>query len=94
MLPEVSLIDSVVDLDLGDTLLVYTDGATEQRREAVAGEERLRDAFAASLGRDAEATAAGVEEALRIARGSSPQRDDVALLVIQAAELVPRPSES
>ncbi|HEX6580833.1 MAG TPA: SpoIIE family protein phosphatase [Actinomycetota bacterium] len=92
--PEVSLVDSVVDMDPGDTLLIYTDGATEQRREAVAGEERLRDAFAASLGRDAEATTAGVEEALRAARGSSPQRDDVALLVIRAAESDPRPSES
>lgn len=87
--PEVSLVDSVVDMEPGDTLLIYTDGATEQRREAVAGEKRLRDAFAASLGRDAEATAAGVEEALRSARGSSPQRDDVALLVIRAAEQAP-----
>jgi PAS domain S-box-containing protein len=94
VLPEVSLVDSVVDLDRGDTLLIYTDGATEQRREAVAGEERLRDAFAASLGRDAEATAAGVEEALRAARGSSPQRDDVALLVIRVAEPHLRPPEA
>ncbi len=94
VLPEVSLVDSVVDLDPGDTLLIYTDGATEQRREVVAGEKRLRDAFAASLGRDAEATAAGVEEALRAARGSSPQRDDVALLVIRAGEPHPRPPEA
>ena len=92
---EVSLVDTVVDLDPGDTLLIYTDGATEQRREAVAGEERLRDAFAASLGQDAEATAAGVEEALRAARGSSPQRDDVALLVIRAVDPdPPRPNSS
>jgi serine phosphatase RsbU (regulator of sigma subunit) len=94
VLPEVALVDSVVDLDRGDTLLIYTDGATEQRREAVAGEERLREAFAASLGRDAEATAAGVEEALRAARGSSPQRDDVALLVIRVAEPHPPPPEA
>jgi len=94
VLPEVSLVDSVVDLDRGDTLLIYTDGATEQRREAVAGEQRLRAAFAASLGRDAEATAAGVEEALHAARGSSPQRDDVALLVIRVAEPRLRPPEA
>ena len=92
--PEVSLVDTVVDMDPGDTLLIYTDGATEQRREAVAGEERLRDAFAATLGRDAEATAAGVEEALRAARGSTPQRDDVALLVIRASELIGLSSSS
>jgi PAS domain S-box-containing protein len=84
--PDVSLVDRVIDLEPGDRLLIYTDGATEQRRDPVAGEERLRDALAASLGRNAEATAAGVEQALRSARGSSPQRDDVALLVIRAGE--------
>lgn len=92
--PEVSLVDTVVDMEPGDTLLIYTDGATEQRRDPVAGEKRLRDAFAASFGRSAEATAAGVEKALRAARGSSPQRDDVALLVIRAAEPGPGPSDS
>lgn len=84
--PDVSLVDCVVDLGRGDTLLIYTDGATEQRRESLIGEARLRNALAASLGRNAEATAAGVEEALRSARGSSPQRDDVALLVLRVGD--------
>lgn len=86
ILPEVSLADSVVDLRLGDRLVLYTDGATEQRRaEPITDEMILRDAVAASLGRNAYATAAGIEEALAVARGSSPPRDDVALLVIRAA---------
>jgi PAS domain S-box-containing protein len=85
--PEVSLTDSVIDLRRGDALVIYTDGAIEQRRaEPEAGEKRLRDAVAASLGDDADATAAGIEEALRSARGPSPPVDDVALLVIRAAE--------
>jgi len=67
-------------------LVLYTDGATEQRRaEPVSDETALRDAVAASLGRDADATAVGIERALAVARGSSPARDDVALLVIRAA---------
>jgi PAS domain S-box-containing protein len=100
--PEVSLVDSVIDLRLGDALVIYTDGAIEQRgmdpvtgrrrlADAVSGEERLRGAVAASIGCDAEATAARIEEALHSARGASPPIDDVALLVIRAGEM---PSQS
>jgi serine phosphatase RsbU (regulator of sigma subunit) len=85
--PEVSLVDTVIDLRPGDALVIYTDGAIEQRgSEPVTGEERLRDAVAGSLGQDAEATAARIEETLRSARGPSPPIDDVALLVIRAAD--------
>jgi PAS domain S-box-containing protein len=85
--PDVSLADSVIDLGVGDAIVIYTDGAIEQRgAELVAGEKTLRDAVAASLGHDAAVTAAKIEEAIRSARGSSPPSDDVALLVIRAAE--------
>jgi PAS domain S-box-containing protein len=87
VLPEVCLVDSVVDLRPGDTLVIYTDGAIEQRgQEPVTGEQRLRDSLATSLGCDANATAARIEEALRSAGGPSPPVDDVALLIISAAE--------
>jgi serine phosphatase RsbU (regulator of sigma subunit) len=86
LFPKVSLVDSVIDLRLGDELVIYTDGAIEQRREgAVSGEKRLRSAVAASLGSDADTTAARIVETLHSADGSSPPEDDVALLVLRAA---------
>jgi len=101
--PEVSVVDSIIDLPLGDALVIYTDGAVEQRgvdpvtgerrlADAVSGEERLRDAVADSIGCDAESTAARIEEALHVARGATPPLDDVALLVIRAAEMRSQPS--
>ena len=85
--PDVFLADSVIDLRVGDAMVIYTDGAIEQRgAELVTGETTLWDAVAASLGHDAAVTAAGIEEAISSARGSSPPHDDVALLVIRAVE--------
>jgi PAS domain S-box-containing protein len=94
-IPEISLVDSVIDLAPGDTLVLYTDGAVEQRGvdpltgelkhvDAAAGEARLRAAVADSIGSEAEAAAARIEETLNAARGASLLIDDVALLVLRA----------
>jgi PAS domain S-box-containing protein len=94
--PDVSLSDSAVDLASGDALVVYTDGAiderivdpvTGERKLADPGDEPLRRAVADAAGCDAEGTAARIEEALQSARGASPPVDDVALLVIRAADV-------
>jgi PAS domain S-box-containing protein len=94
LFPEVELADSTIDLANGDALVIYTDGAiderivdpvTGERRLADPGDEPLRRAVAAAAGYDAEGIAARIEEALHSARGGSPPLDDVALLVIRAA---------
>ena len=87
VLPEVALTDSMVDLHPGEKVVIYTDGAIEDRRAtSVTGEERLHDSLVASSGLQAEVTAAVIEEALLEARGPAPPDDDVALLVIRAEE--------
>jgi serine phosphatase RsbU (regulator of sigma subunit) len=104
--PEVSLADSVVELGRGDALVIYTDGAIDERLvNPVTGERRLaevplgdaplREAVASCPGRDAEGIAARIEEALHAARAGSPPVDDVALLVIRAADVRdPQPAPS
>jgi PAS domain S-box-containing protein len=105
LFPEVSLADSAIDLASGDALVIYTDGAIDERiADPVTGERRLaegpgdeplRRAVAAAAGCDAEGIAARIEEALQAARGVSPPVDDVALLVIRAADVGdPQPAPS
>lgn len=95
--PEVSLADSVIELHRGDALVIYTDGAIDERNaspvtgkrrlaDAPPGDGPLRDAIAACRSCDAEGMAARIEEALQVARAGSPPVDDVALLVIRAAD--------
>jgi serine phosphatase RsbU (regulator of sigma subunit) len=99
--PDVSLADSVIDLRRGDALVIYTDGAIDERSltpvtgerrlaDAVSGDAPLREAVAASSGCDAEGIAARIEEALQLVRGESPPVDDVALLVVRAVDVPSR----
>jgi serine phosphatase RsbU (regulator of sigma subunit) len=96
--PEVSLTDVAVDLSPGDALVIYTDGAIDERNvdrvtggrkpaDAATGDAPLRGAVAAASGCAAEGIVARIEEALDSARGGSPPVDDVALLVVRAAEV-------
>lgn len=81
LLPQVEIHEAVVELDPGDTLLVYTDGVTEARLgDELFGDQRLADALAAADGgadRVADAVLAAVQ-------GFTVDRDDVALLVMTA----------
>lgn len=74
---------SVLDLDPGDVLFLYTDGVTQARGE---GEEffddRLADALAATAGRSAAETVRAVTERLsEFCRGD--YRDDVTVLAMR-----------
>lgn len=80
------VIDSSVVLRPGETLLCFTDGATERRNGAeFYGDQRLADAFAAATG-PAENIAADLQYAIAsFAHGDLS--DDLALLVVQSAPL-------
>ena len=75
--------DRVVDLSVGDALVLYTDGVTDERRDGEPfGEERLREVLAGLGGASAQPIADGIVEAVAdFATGR--QRDDVAVLTIR-----------
>jgi sigma-B regulation protein RsbU (phosphoserine phosphatase) len=77
-----------VELNRGDTLLLYTDGVTESRDEG--GEELGHDGLlamvrglTASLNQAPVEFGQGLSAGLAAFRGRSPQRDDETLLVLR-----------
>jgi hypothetical protein len=75
--------DRVVDLSVGDALVLYTDGVTDERRDDEPfGEERLRDLLRGLGGASAQPIADGIVEAIE-GFSTGRQRDDIALLVIR-----------
>jgi PAS domain S-box-containing protein len=73
-----------VPLALGDGLVLYTDGVTDTRgAPGRFGSERLAAVLSEAAALDADAVASRVDEALG-AFQAGEQRDDVALLVLQA----------
>jgi serine phosphatase RsbU (regulator of sigma subunit) len=80
-----TLTDSVVDLEPGDALVLYTDGVTDERRgDEEFGERRLHELLSSLAGRSADEIAAAVDVAVAAFRTGVP-RDDVAVLVLRVA---------
>jgi hypothetical protein len=77
------LVDRAVDLGLGDTLILYTDGVTDERRDADEfGETRLHEALSELTGAGAQRIADGVVDAVVGFRTGQP-KDDIAILAIK-----------
>ena len=81
-----------ITLERGDTLLVYTDGATEaaapghadaKEDEHMFGEERLKQVLAEAAPRGPEAVLDAVRAALVTYTASDHLKDDLTLLVLQ-----------
>lgn len=88
MFDEVALTDVEFDLGPGDTLLLYTDGATEARppvgtpERRQFGEDGLAEALAACDGLDATATVTRLANVLAT-HSHSWAADDTALLAVR-----------
>ncbi|MDX1614705.1 MAG: SpoIIE family protein phosphatase, partial [Candidatus Promineifilaceae bacterium] len=85
VLPEVSIEERAVDLNPGDSLILYTDGVTEALNEDMDefGLERLRYAAYNSRGLDADELKEAVITAVRDHTGDTAQFDDVTLVVLK-----------
>jgi serine phosphatase RsbU (regulator of sigma subunit) len=82
------LVDATIELDLGDTLLLYTDGLTEAGAPSrLLGTEDVARLLASVRGETASQTAEGcLREALAASGGAI--RDDIAVLVAQVGVAV------
>jgi serine phosphatase RsbU (regulator of sigma subunit) len=78
---DVDLTDATVELGLGDTLVLYTDGVTDERNDGVGfGEERLLDVVRTHAGRSADEIADAIASAVDRFLQQEPS-DDIALLI-------------
>jgi serine phosphatase RsbU (regulator of sigma subunit) len=80
---EPELFDVTLELDVGDVLVLYTDGVTEvrQRRREVFGHAELAELLATCAGLGPDAVADRLEAAV-LAASQGRLRDDMAILVL------------
>jgi phosphoserine phosphatase RsbU/P len=84
--PDVELTDSAVDLRVGDSLVLYTDGVTDEQRDGEEfGLERLADVLRETAGREPSDVAAAIEQAVVGFRPEEPA-DDLAVLVAKVTD--------
>ncbi|HUS60614.1 MAG TPA: GAF domain-containing SpoIIE family protein phosphatase, partial [Acidimicrobiales bacterium] len=85
ILHEVELVDTTVELNPGDVVVLYTDGVTEARvRNEVFGEEGLLSLLAGFGPRHPDEVAAAIHEAVVLPDGGGT-RDDVAIVVLRVS---------
>ncbi len=90
---EVTVPETVVELDPGDVVVFHTDGVTEGRRgREFFGDARLHRVLSACRDQDADTIAARlVQEVLAFQSGQS--RDDIAIVVVKVPDQDARCSE-
>jgi serine phosphatase RsbU (regulator of sigma subunit) len=80
---EVKFVDVTVQLDVGDTLVAFTDGVTERRNgKLFFDNDGVQAALSGKQGDDAESVARSLEQAV-VSFGDAPLNDDMALLVLR-----------
>ncbi|MET1011934.1 MAG: SpoIIE family protein phosphatase [Actinomycetota bacterium] len=84
VLDDAELSDQEIRLSPGDTLILYTDGVTEERGDGGPfGEQGLVAALSGAAGQPASEIVNRIERAV-LAHGSGKPRDDIAILAVRA----------
>ena len=88
--PDVRYRQQTVELPVGSTLILYTDGLVERRSEPIdEGLERLREAAEEASGEPERI----VEHIIERLVGSGGRRDDIAVLAVRMLTVAPKPLE-
>jgi serine phosphatase RsbU (regulator of sigma subunit) len=91
VLQTISCPDRDIVLRPGDSLVLYTDGATERRDgDAFFGQDRLHRTAAQLAGHPADVMAAGITGAV-VDASAEPPRDDIAIVVVRNTAVVTKP---
>ena len=82
--PQIYMEEETITLAPGDGLVLYTDGITEARCEdTFFGDKRLENVIAAAANASAEALTQAILAAVTEFCGSTPQMDDMTLVVVR-----------
>jgi serine phosphatase RsbU (regulator of sigma subunit) len=85
ILPDAQFSNTVITLEPGDILTLFTDGVTEQENES--GEEfsisRLKEVILNTEGQSAAAVVADISEAVSTFAGTKEQADDLTAVVVK-----------
>jgi phosphoserine phosphatase RsbU/P len=87
MLPDNPVTTESIELQPGETLVLFTDGVSEafDREKELFGEERLLAHLAKEPGRNAKETTLGVLEAVRRHAAGAKQSDDITVVSVRSA---------
>lgn len=88
---EIVLKELEVSLDLGDVLLLYSDGITDARDSigGTFGDERLQAALLSHAGESASALIKGILGAIDVFTGGTAQYDDMTLVAVRRQPTAP-----
>jgi serine phosphatase RsbU (regulator of sigma subunit) len=87
LVPDPDIVDVRMDLQPGDSLVLYTDGVSEARSDGdLFGEERLIDLVKSCAGLDATGIAERIERDVLTFQGDE-NADDLAVLVLRVREV-------
>jgi sigma-B regulation protein RsbU (phosphoserine phosphatase) len=86
--PDIEYPSHTVQLEPGDTVLLYTDGITEAMNGdgEQFGVKRMHEVFAANAPENSEQAAKAMFEAVKEFVGETPQSDDITCLVLRRDE--------